>query len=38
MNKISKDKYLTMQRREKRKLNIKEKKYPVIKSDNEEDY
>jgi hypothetical protein len=37
MNKIAKEKYLTNQSREKRKLNIKEKKL-LIKQNNEKDY
>lgn len=37
MNKIAKEKYLTNQSREKRKLNIKEKKL-LIKQSSEKDY
>ena len=38
MNKINKEKYLTMQAREKRKLNIKEKKYLPKQDVVEKDY
>lgn len=38
MNKLAKEKYLVMQSREKRKLNIKEKKYLPKQSNVDKDY